>query len=185
MSPRRRVDDTDRDYFSWHVPPKKPVRWGLPLTAIIAGLVVVLAIAGSGFILYGHERDRRDDIRTASVLGYARGFITAYTSLDPFHANDYVDRVAAQATGEFATQFKEKENEIVVQVARAEPTTANVMEAGVQRWTDDGSAEVLVSSTINNKSRDGKAEIERESRWFLTIVEEGDQWKISNLRQVI
>jgi Mce-associated membrane protein len=185
MSPRRKVDDADRDYFSWQEPPNKPLRWGLPLTAILTGLVAALAIAGSGFILYGHERDHRDGIRDASVLGYARGFITAYTSLDPFHANEYADRIAAQATGDFAKQFKDKENEIVVQVARAEPTTGNVMEAGVQRWTDDGSAEVLVSSTINNKSPDGKTEIERESRWFLTIVEEGDQWKISNLKQVI
>ena len=68
-------------------------------------------------------------IRDASVLGYARGFITAYTSLDPFNANDYADRIAAQTTGDFATQFKSKENEIVIQVARAEPTVGNVLEA--------------------------------------------------------
>jgi Mce-associated membrane protein len=185
MSPRRKIDGGYRDYFSWRVPPKLPLRWGLPVTAIITGLVVAVAIAGSVFLLVGHERDRRAGIRDASVLGYARGFITAYTSLDPFNANDYADRIAAQATGDFAKEFKEKENAIVVQVARAEPTTSNVTEAGVQRWTDDGDADVLVSATINNKSRDGKTEIERETRWSLTIVEEGQQWKISNLIQVI
>ena len=185
MSPRRKVDHTDRDYFSWRAVPKPPLRWGLPVTAIIAGLVVAVAIAGSVFILVGHERDYRTSIRDASVLGYARGFITAYTSLDPFNANDYADRIAAQTTGDFATQFKSKENEIVIQVARAEPTVGNVLEAGVQRWTDNGSAEVLVSTAINTKSRDGKLEAERESRWLLTIMEEGQQWKISNLIQVI
>ena len=167
------------------MPERQPLRWGLPVTAIIAALIAAVAIAGSVFILVEHERDRRGGIRDASVLGYARGFITAYTTLDPFNANDYADRIAAQTTGDFATQFKSKENEIVIQVARAEPTTGTVLEAGVQRWTDNGSAEVLVSSAINTKSSDGKQSIERESRWLITVIEEGQQWKISNLKQVI
>ncbi len=39
-------------------------------------------------------------------------------------------------------------NEIVVQVARAEPPTGTVLEAGVQRWNDNGGADVLVATKI-------------------------------------
>ena len=42
-------------------------------------------------------------------------------------------------------------NEILVQVARAEPTTGTVVEAGVQRWNDDGSADVLVATKISTQ----------------------------------
>jgi Mce-associated membrane protein len=186
MSPRRKVDDADREFFSVQAPaPKQPVRWGLPLTAALAFVLAAAAIAGSVFMLVGHESFRRTEVRDASALGYVRGFMTTYTSLDPFHANDYADKILAQGTGDFAKSFKEKLNEIVVQVARAEPTTGTVVEAGVQRWNDNGSADVLVATTIRTTSPDGKTPVESGSRWVVTTIEEGQQWKISQLIQVI
>jgi len=109
-----------------------------------------VALAASIFMAVGHESYRRTQVRDASALGYVRGFMTSYTSLDPFHANDYADRILAQGTGDFAKSFKEKMNEIVVQVARAEPTTGTVLEAGVQRWNDNGGADVLVATKVQH-----------------------------------
>jgi Mce-associated membrane protein len=107
-----------------------------------------------------------------------------YTTLDPFHANDYTDRILTQATGDFQKMFKEKQNEINVQVARAEPTAGSVLEAGVQRWNDNGSADVLVATKTTTRMPDGKT-IESGSRWVATTILEGQQWKISQLIQVI
>jgi Mce-associated membrane protein len=121
----------------------------------------------------------------AAAVGYVRGFMTAYTTLDPFHANDYADRILAHGTGDFAKKYKEKENEIVIQVARAEPTKGTVLEAGLQRWNDNGSADVLVATKTSTKSPDGKSTIESGSRWVVTAIQEGQQWKISQLNQVI
>ena len=81
--------------------------------------------------------------------------------------------------------FKEKINEILIQVARVEPTQGTVLEAGVQRWNDNGSADVLVATKISNKSPDGKSTIESGNRWVVTAIKEGQLWKISNLIQVI
>jgi Mce-associated membrane protein len=111
--------------------------------------------------------------------------MTQYTTLDPFHANEYADRILGQGTGDFAKMFKEKENEILIQVARAEPTKGTVLEAGVQRWNDNGSADVLVATKMSSKSPDGKATIESGNRWVATAIKEGQQWKISQLIQVI
>ncbi|WP_319447576.1 MULTISPECIES: mammalian cell entry protein [unclassified Mycobacterium] len=183
MSPRIKVDPQVSDYFTFSL--RKPLRWGLPVTAIVSALVVAAALAGSIFMLVGHESDRRTQVRDATSLGCVRGFMTNYTTLDPFHANAYTDRVMAQATGEFLKQFKEKLNEIVIQVARAEPTTGTVVEAGVQRWNDNGSADVLVATKISTKAPDGKTTIESGNRWVVTTTEEGQQCKISNLIQVI
>ena len=183
MSPRRKVEPTDVDFFE--VAPPQPRRWGLAVIAAVATVLIAAAITASTLMLIGHETDRRGALKDAAALGYVRAFMTAYTTLDPFHANDYADRILAQGTGDFAKMFKEKQNEIVVQVARAEPTTGTVLEAGVQRWNDNGSADVLVATKITTKSPDGKSTVESGNRWVATAIKEGQQWKISHLIQVI
>ena len=183
MSPRRRLEADERDFFD--AAPKPPRRWGLPLIAILAALLIAAAITGSTLMLIQHVKDDRSSAKEADALGYVREFMTAYTTLDPFHANDYADRILAQGTGDFAKMFKEKENEILIQVARAEPTKGTVLEAGVQRWNDNGSADVLVATKISTKSPDGKSTIESGNRWVATAIKEGQQWKISQLIQVI
>lgn len=196
MSPLRRFaaadDDHDggaaertvaADYF--RVEPKAPLRWGLPLVSVLAALVVVAAITAATFMLVRQLDDRRAAVNEASALGYTSEFMVMYTSLDPFNANDYADRVAAQATGEFAKNFADRLNEILVQVARSEPSTGEVLAAGVQRWNDDGSADVLIATKVTSKTPDGKSTVESGSRWVATTIKEGQQWKISNLVQVI
>jgi Mce-associated membrane protein len=182
VSPRRKLDADERDFFA--VAPKPPRRWGLPIIAALATLLIAAAITGSTLMLIQHEKDRRASVKEAAALGYVREFMTAYTTLDPFHANDYADRILAQGTGDFAKMFKEKINGILVQVARAEPTQGTVVEAGVQKWYDDGSADVLVATKISNKTPDGKT-VESGNRWVVTAKKEGQLWKISNLIQVI
>jgi Mce-associated membrane protein len=184
VSPRRKVESGEPDYF-FRIEPKPPIRWGLPIVAAIATLLVAAAITASTLMLVSHERSHRAQTDDAAALGYVRNFMTSYTTLDPFNANAYADRILAQGTGEFAKTFREKLNEIVIQVARGEPTTGTVLEAGVQRWNTDGSADVLVATKISTKSPDGKSTIESGSRWVATASQEGQEWKISNLIQVI
>lgn len=183
MSPRRKVVPFDRDYFT--PPERTPLRWGLPVTAMVSTVLVAAIVAACAFMVARHVSDVRTTSRDAAALGSVRAFMVEYTSLDPFHANDYADRVLDDATGDFAKQFKERMNEIVIRVARAEPTTGAVAEAGVQRWNDNGSADILVATTTSTKAPDGKSTIESGDRWVVTTIEEGQQWKISNLIQVI
>ena len=183
MSPRRKVESDEQDFFD--VIPEPPRRWGLPIIAVVASLLMAAAITASTLMLISHVKDNRSAAKQADALGYVRQFMTEYTTLDPFHANAYADRIMAQGTGDFAKMFKEKQNEILLQVARAEPTSGTVLEAGLQRWNDNGSADVLVATKISTKSPDGKSTIESGNRWVATTTKEGQQWKISNLIQVI
>lgn len=185
MSPRRRIDADERDYFDFAVEPREPRSRRFTFWSTVAALLLVAAVTATTLMLVSYEKDRRTDRRDAEALYYVRGFMTMYTTLDPFNANDYADRVLAQGTGEFATMFKQKQNEIVIQVARAEPTEGSVVEAGVQRWNDNGSADVLVATKTTSKTPDGKATIESGNRWVATATKEGQQWKISQLIQVI
>lgn len=183
MSPRRKVEPDETDFFD--IEPKPPRRWGLLLVSIATSVVIAAALTLGTLMLIGHERDHRTAVNDAAALGYVREFMKGYTSLDPFHANAYVERILAQGTGDFATSFKEKENEILIRVAQAEPTQGEVVDAGVQRWNDDGSADILVATKVTTKSPDGKQTIESGNRWVATAIKEGQQWKISQLIQVI
>jgi Mce-associated membrane protein len=183
MSPRRKVDAGEPDFFD--VTPEPPRRWGLTIISTVATLLIAAAITASTLMLINHETDRRATVKDAAALSYVREFMSAYTTLDPFNANAYMDRILAQGTGEFGKMFKEKENEILIQVARAEPTQGTVLDAGVQRWNDDGSADVLVATKISQRTADGKSTIESGNRWVATAIKEGQQWKISQLIQVI
>jgi Mce-associated membrane protein len=187
MSPRRKVDPTAADILGVlaEPPPKTPRHWGFTVLVSLAAILVVGAIAASALILISHESHRRTAIKDVAVLSYVRSFMTEYTTLDPFHANNYADRVLAQGTGDFAKSFKDRENEILVQVARAEPTTGIVLDAGVERWNGDGSANVLVATKTSTTSPDGKTVTEAGNRWVATAIKEGQQWKISQLMQVI
>ncbi len=183
MSPRRRIGADEPDFFE--VKPQPPRRWGLPVLAALASVLIAAALTAGTLILVSHRTDVRTRAEDAAVLDYVQAFMTQYTTLDPFNANAYADRILAEGTGEFASMFAEKQNEILIQVAQAEPTTGTVVAAGIQRWNDNGSADVLVATKISSKSPDGKSTIESGNRWVATAVKEGQQWKISQLIQVI
>ena len=184
MSPRRKFQPGEGPLLvAQPLPPRRP--WGLPLASTVAALLMAAAITVSTLMLISHESRERAASKDREVLSYVTGFMTEFTSIDPYHANDYVTRILAQATGDFAKQYHDKANEILLQVARAEPATGTVLDAGVERWNDDGSVNVMVATAITSKSPDEKQVLENANRWAATATQEGNQWKISNLLQVI
>lgn len=204
MSPRRQIRPGEEPLLSGQVPDptlwsrlplprlqlprqwwKPSRRWALPAVVAIAALLAVGSIATSSFVLVDHRSQHQLAMKEVDVLGFVRSFMTGFTSLDPFHANDYVDRVFAHATGEFAKQYREKQNEILASVAQSEPTKGTTLDAGVERWNDDGSANVLAVTEVRTKTPDRKQVIEKTNRWVVVAQREGDQWKISGLTQVI
>jgi Mce-associated membrane protein len=150
-----------------------------------ASVLTTAAIATSSMVLVDQRTHHRDTMQEVDVLGFVKAFMTGFTTLDPFHANDYYDRVIANATGDFAKQYQDKHNEILVQIAQAEPTKGSALAAGVERWNDDGSANVIVATDVSIKSPDGKQKIDSTNRWVVTVQLDGNTWKISSLQQVI
>ena len=184
MSPRRKFQPGEGPLLVAH-----PVRgrraWGLPIATAVAGWLMAAAITICTLMLVSHQSRERAASKDREVLNYVTGFMAEFTSIDPYHANDYIARVLAQATGDFAKQYHDKANEILLQVARAEPATGTVLSAGVERWNEDGSANVMVATDVTSKSSDEKQVFENTNRWTATVTQEGNQWKISNLLQVI
>jgi Mce-associated membrane protein len=184
MSPRRKFALDERPLLiARPVQTQRPAM--VPLAAALAAVLMVAAITVCTLVLVSHESRARTASKDREVLSYVTGFMTQFVSIDPYHANDYVSRILAQATGEFAKQYQQNANEILLQVARAEPATGTVLGAGLERWNDDGSANVMVATAVSTKSPDEKQVVENANRWAATATQEGNQWKISNLQQVI
>lgn len=182
MSPRRKIEPGTPDALV--LPEQKPRRWGVALATSLASLTIAAALGLSTFVLVQYEINDRQAVRNAAVLSTVQSFMTLYTSPDPFHANDYADKVLARTTGQLAQMYKERMNEVVIQVARAEPATGSIQDLGIERWNDDGTVDVVVAGKTTTKLPDGKV-IEDGNRWVVTATKEGEQWKISSLLQVI
>ncbi|OSC42014.1 mammalian cell entry protein [Mycobacterium decipiens] len=198
MSPRRKFE-TGEGPLLVALPIEPPRRWGLPprpwdlrarlfrlpAALIAAAVVSTAAISSCVFMLITHESHQRAARQDTAMLSDVRSFMAMFTSPDPFHANEYAERVLAHATGQFAQQYRDRHNEILMQISGVEPTTGTVLDAGVERWNDDGSANVLVVTEITSKSPDGKRVVGSANRWVITAKQEGNEWKISNLLPVI
>ncbi|MCB0943422.1 MAG: mammalian cell entry protein, partial [Mycobacterium sp.] len=157
---------------------------GLGLIAAVGAVLVAAGLATSAGVFAAAQATHRAEIREAAVLSFVRSFITQYTSPDPFHANAYADKVLELGTGNFAQLYGEMMNEVVIQVAQAEPGFGTVQELGIERWNPNGSATVVAVANMTTKMPDGK-KIESGSRWEVTAVKEGGQWKVSDLIQVL
>jgi len=181
MSPRRRVEPDGQPLFVQREVPDRRLS-----TVIGAALLVAAAaMALCALTLVTHVQHRRAALADVEALAAVESFMTMFTSPDPFHANDYLDNVISHATGDFAQQYQDKANQILIAVARSERTNGTVVAAGVERWNDDNSVSMLVAVENSGKTTDGKHDVRVATRWLATAQKEGDQWKISNLNQVL
>lgn len=182
MSPRRRIPANEVPSF--RMPDPTPSRRRLRMVASVAAVAMVAALGLSAFVFAKSYTSQRAAVRSAAVIDFVRTFVTQYTSPDPFNANAYADKILALGTGNFAELYSQKMTEVVIQVAQAEPGVGSVQEIGIERWNDDGSANVIAVANMTTTLPDGK-KIDSGSRWEITAVKEGDQWKVSDLIQVL
>ena len=85
MSPRRKVEADELDFFEFTAAPAR--RWGLTIISIAVSVLIAAALTVGTLMLISHERDHRTAVNDADALGYVRQFMTGYTTLDPFNAN--------------------------------------------------------------------------------------------------
>jgi len=189
VSPRRRVTGVSAVLAVEASDAAPPARdRGLIAAAVAAALVMAAALGAGVAILIPHEKHRRTTVREVAVLDVARSFTVEFMSPDPtgeFGANRYVDRMTAQVTGDFAQWWAEEQNAILIQVAKGPQIEATVLAAGLERWNDDGSADVLVVVRRAIKDEHGQTVAEPTERVLETLRQEGDRWKISNLSAVL
>ena len=158
---------------------------GLYALALLLGCAAVFG----GVLVQQEHQDRQrastDQERYGDVLAAARKEIEAFVNIDYTDAQESIDAVAAGATGDFAKQYDTSTKDVAKTLTRARSVMeGKVLWAGIVD-SDKDSASVIVatSGTVANASTANKP-VARQFRIKVDLVDEGGEWKTSNVEFV-
>jgi Mce-associated membrane protein len=159
------------------------IRWGI-VAAIVAILVISALVTLSVLMVLHHRQQAAEQQRTAEYSAAARQSVVTLMSLDFNKAQEDVQRIIDNSTGQFKQDF-EAQAEDFAQVAKDSKviTEVNVNVAAVKSMTDANAA-VLVSATSRVTNKAGAKQEPRSWRLLVDLVREGDQIKMSKVEFV-
>lgn len=165
-----------------------PVRRGGKLTSIVKYAAVILAVLGiaalastSAWIVVKHQQaEQRRDL-SAQFSAAARQGVVSLMSLDFNRAQQDVQRIIDNSTGQFREDFQSQAEEFA-KVAESSKvvTEANVTATAVQTMTDD-TADVLVAAASTITNAQGAKEDPRSWRLIVSVARDGDQIKMAKV----
>lgn len=159
------------------------IRWGL-VAAGVAIILTTLFVAASGYLVWQHRLAEQEQERRAEYQAAARQSVVTLMSLDFNNAQEDVQRIIDNSTGQFKEDF-EAQAEAFAQVARDSKvvTEVTVNVAAVKSMTDTG-ATALVSATSRVTNSAGANQEPRSWRLLVDLAKEGDQIKMAKVEFV-
>ncbi len=165
-----------------------PVRRSRKFTSIVKYAAVILAVLGiaalastSAWIVVKHQQaEQRRDL-SAQFSAAARQGVVSLMSLDFNRAQQDVQRIIDNSTGQFREDFQSQAEEFA-KVAESSKvvTEANVTATAVQTMTDD-TADVLVAAASTITNAQGAKEDPRSWRLIVSVARDGDQIKMAKV----
>lgn len=165
-----------------------PVRRSRKVTGIVKYAAVIVAVLGiaalastSAWIVVKHQQaEQRRDL-SAQFSAAARQGVVSLMSLDFNRAQQDVQRIIDNSTGQFREDFQSQAEEFA-KVAESSKvvTEANVTATAVQTMTDD-TADVLVAAASTITNAQGAKEDPRSWRLIVSVHRDGDQIKMAKV----
>ncbi len=176
------ADEAD-DSVEEAVPPRAP--WSHVKIALVAGLVVVLALAGlTGWLGYRTWESQRAESARELFLQVGRQGALNLTTIDWEHADTDVQRILDSATGTFYDDFQKRAQPFAEVVKQAKSKSeGTIAEAGLENSTDD-EAQVLVAVTVKTTNAGAPEQQPRAWRMRISVEKIGDDAKVSNVEFV-
>lgn len=165
-----------------------PVRRSRKVTSIVKYAAVIVAVLGiaalastSAWIVVKHQQaEQRRDL-SAQFSAAARQGVVSLMSLDFNRAQQDVQRIIDNSTGQFREDFQSQAEEFA-KVAESSKvvTEANVTATAVQTMTND-TADVLVAAASTITNAQGAKEDPRSWRLIVSVARDGDQIKMAKV----
>ncbi len=156
------------------------------VAASLAIIVILGALAGSGYMVKQHRDAVRQRQRVAEFVAAARQGVVTLTSLDFNSAKQGVQRILDNSTGSFKDDFIKMADDFTKVVEQSKVISqGSVQEAAVDLDTmTDNSAVVLVASTSEVTNAAGAKQDPRNYRLIVTVARDGGQLKIAKVEFV-
>lgn len=156
------------------------------LAASVAIIVILVALAGSGYMIKEHRDAVRQRQRAAEFVAAARQGVVTLTSLDFNNAKQGVQRILENSTGTFKDDFLKMADDFTKVVEQSKVVSQGSVQAAaveLDSMTKD-SAVVLVASTSEVTNAAGAKQDPRNYRLIVTVTRDGGQLKISKVEFV-
>lgn len=156
------------------------------VAASLAIVVILGALAGSGYMVKEHRDAVRQRQRVAEFAAAARQGVVTLTSLDFNNAKQGVQRILENSTGSFKDDFIKMADDFTKVVEQSKVISqGSVQETAVDLGTmTDNSAVVLVASTSEVTNAAGAKQDPRNYRLIVTVARDGGQIKIAKVEFV-
>ena len=171
--------------------PGTPSRWRRlphPTWKAIAATVLVLCtaalLAGSGYMIWNHRQVEKLQQQNAEYAAAARQGVVTLMSLDFNTAQENVDRIIANSTGQFKDDFEQQAADFVTVAQDSEVVTdVTVNSTAVETMTDD-TAVVLVAAASRVTNASGANQEPRTWRLSVGLQRVDGQIKMSKVEFV-
>ncbi|UXA11873.1 hypothetical protein KXD97_28635 [Mycobacterium sp. SMC-8] len=158
-------------------------RW----TAVVAGLVVLCTVAllgASGYMMWTHRAAEKVRQQNAEYVAAARQSVVTLMSLDFNKAEEDVQRIIDNSTGQFKSDFETQAADFVKVAQDSKVVTeVTVNSTAVESMSDD-SAQVLVAASSRVTNTAGADQEPRTWRLSVSLEREDGQIKMSKVEFV-
>ncbi|MGB8387853.1 MAG: hypothetical protein WCE76_08455 [Mycobacterium sp.] len=156
------------------------------IAAGLAIIVILAALAGSGYMVKEHRDEVRQRQRAAEFVAAARQGVVTLTTLDFNNAKQGVQSILDDSTGSFKDDFVKMADDFTKVVEQSKVVSRGTVQAAavdLDTITKD-SAVVLVASTSEITNAAGAKQDPRSYRLIVTVARDGGQLKISKVEFV-
>jgi Mce-associated membrane protein len=155
-----------------------------PVAAGLAVLCTFALVAASGYMLWHHRQAEQERQQTAEFSAAGRQSVVTLMSLDFNKAQEDVQRIIDNSTGQFKDDFEGQAADFVKVAQESKVITeVTVNSAAVDSMSGD-SALVLVAATSRVTNAAGAKQEPRSWRLAVSLQREGDQIKMSKVEFV-
>ena len=160
-------------------------RWHRPRPkTVLVGFAVVLTctlLAASGYMVWHHRQVGEEQQRRAEFAAAARQAVVTLMSIDAGKAQDGVQRIIDNSTGQFRDDFQNSAKDFVDVAKQSNSvTTATVKASAVESMTRD-SAVVLVTAATTISNNAGANQQPRTWRLSVDVTRDGGRIKMSKV----